>query len=88
MIRFTLKTPPKNIQEKFLSSHLEELDNKITNAGLALKKVPYSIMGVSDVNKLLQANNMSFVDIEFPPNDVGIVQRDQHIFEHGGHQQL
>lgn len=70
--RFTLKTPPKSVQEKFLSTHLEELDKKVNSSTMILKKIPYSIMSMSEVNKLLQANAITLADVEFLPNDLSL----------------
>lgn len=67
-----MKTPAKAVQEKFLSSHLEALDKKLTNSLVLLRKVPYSIMSVADINKFLMANSITLVDSEFPPYDTSL----------------
>jgi calpain-15 len=72
LIRFTLKTPAKAVQEKFLSIHLEELDRKVNTSTILLRKIPYSIMSIADINKFLSANGINFVDFEFTPADASL----------------
>ena len=57
------------MQEKFLSSHLTDLEKKVGNAAMILRKTPFSIMSVADMNKYLVANGISLIDCEFLPND-------------------
>lgn len=67
-----MKTPAKAVQEKFLSIHLEELDRKVNTSTILLRKIPYSIMSIADINKFLSANGINFVDFEFTPADASL----------------
>lgn len=67
-----MKTPAKAVQEKFLSIHLEELDRKVNTSTILLRKIPYSIMSIADINKFLSANGINFVDFEFTPADANL----------------
>lgn len=68
--KFTLKTPPIDIQEKYLGLYLEEIGKFIDQANHTLRDVPFSIMSITEANKVLVANNVKYIDLDFVPNDV------------------
>ena len=67
-----LKAPSKEIQEKYLAPHLDEMERIIHNNSSILKDQPVSIMSLSNIQQQLIQHNINFVDPEFVPNDESI----------------
>ena len=70
--RFTMRSPPKEVQYKFLLPQYEIIKNNIDNARELLQFVPISVMSLQEVELILRKNKVKFLDIDFPPTDKSV----------------
>ncbi len=67
--------PEKTIQEKFIEKDLIDLESEINSSSNILQKIHADILNPSQIEKILEAEKIKFIDLDFLPNYSSIINQ-------------
>ncbi len=75
---FNLIIPEKNIQIKYLEQYEQEQNNLYQKFIQRFNRYPFEYVDLSEINNLLNNNNINFFDIDFNHNDEALINNNNN----------